>query len=122
MNLSLQNILLNRHSLRMSSLLIGFLLWSALSNVQYDHITVTIPLCVYGEQTEVITYKLPETISVTLKAKKNSLRAIDFTTLAAHVDAQEIIMHKNITVTNKHLLLPDSIAVACYKPLNLARY
>jgi YbbR domain-containing protein len=119
MKLSLQKTLLNKHSLRMSSLLIGFLLWSILSNVHSDSITVTVPLCLYGEQMKYFAGELPETVTVTLKGSKRTLRAIDFSTLAAHVNHAEISQHKGINLTNKHFLLPSLVSVACYSPLNL---
>lgn len=119
MKISLQKTLLNKHSLRMSSVLIGFLLWSVLSNSHYDSRTVTVPLCLYGEQKEGVNAELPETITVTLQGKKSSLRAIDYTTLAAHVDYKEITTHKHLKITSRHLLLPSLVSITSYCPLNL---
>jgi hypothetical protein len=119
MHISLQKLLVNKHSIRISSLLIGFLLWSTISDLHKDSITVRIPLCLYGEQAK--TWEIPEQVTVTLYAKKSVLRAIDLTTLAAHINADTLTNKQTrIALTNKDLLLPNNVVVTNYSPLNLS--
>ena len=121
MRISLQKTLANKHSLRINSILIGFLLWSILGSMHSTTITVQVPLCFYdGQQNTVTLTDAPEFITITLKGARSDLRAIDFNNLAVHVDTENFKKNKNgIILTNKNLFLPKQVKLVHYSPMNL---
>lgn len=123
MQLSLQKILVNKNTLKITALLLGSLTWIILSSLHYHSLTITIPLCFYNHEQHEINKNIPDEIKVTLRGTRQSLRSIDYLTLAAHVDYQEYVQSQGtIKLTNKHLLLPNTVNVVNYKPLNIGCY
>lgn len=97
------------------------MLWSLISSFHKRTITVRVPLCIYNENAE--NFCAPELVTITLQGSKTDLQAIDYTSLALHIDGKKI---KNTTqkphhliLTAKDLLLPQQIAVLRHNPLNL---
>lgn len=119
MAISIKNSLLNNATIKVFSLILGYALWSILSDHHTKTISVTAPLCFYG-QNENITIKAPESITVDLKGKKRELAVLDVSNLALHIDACGLKKGLNpIAVHNATLFLPDSICVVHYFPTKI---
>jgi len=104
--------------LKCMALILGFFLWLFISSLHKATLWIEVPVSFYNQQDRVITYA-PETVHVQLSGYRNAIRAIDCQQLAVHIDAQELHAGKNIlAIKNNHLLLPDSISVVNYCPLN----
>lgn len=103
--------------LKLSSLLLGYALWYALSCNTICTRTLTIPVYCYN-QTEQHQTESPESIDVTLRAARSFMRLVDDSSLAAHVDVRTLGKGTNyITLSHKELLLPQEISVSHYTPL-----
>jgi hypothetical protein len=61
----------------------------------------------------------PEIIQVTLSGPCAALRSLDYTTLAAHIDAKKIKPHTSYQVQSSDLLLPKGVNLVHYIPGNL---
>lgn len=68
MLISIKRIIANRLSLKAISLLLGYSLWSILSQNQTIRITVNVPLCFYNNAHNFII-DAPETIAIILESK-----------------------------------------------------
>lgn len=105
--------------LKIISLILAFGFWSLLNQMHPTLLTVTVPLCFYGEQ-KTVSITAPETIKVTLSAKRADLANLDLTTLAAHVDAPTLKPGpNNLILTSEHLFVPPSCNLVHYKPSNI---
>ncbi len=101
--------------LKATSLILGFMLWSTVSNLFTQSIWVTIPLCYYNKESKTITG--PETIAIELTAKRTHIRHIQKDTLAAHIDAESLHPGANrLAITRDHLLMPQGITVTTVIP------
>lgn len=110
----------NKLLLKSSALFISFFLWSQLTRLHNHSITVTVPVCFYGEQEPTMTCSAPETITVTLQGKKKDIAPLDSALLAVHIDSTALHPGTNgILLSNKNLFLPETIAVVHYNPLPL---
>jgi len=102
---------------RIGALFVGITFW-ALANTFHDAtITVEIPICFYN--TDTTTVSAPEKIRITLSGKRTHLKALNFTQLAAHIDASTLKKSGPTILSEKHLLLPRSIKLVNYYPTNL---
>jgi hypothetical protein len=118
MNLSLHNVQLTNFTINILAIIMGILWWSFLSELHRAQRTVTIPLCFYKGGNYTIT--APEQVTITLSGKKSQLRTLDSTTLAAHIDATSLPEQSSVLMlTEKHLLLPQTINLLSYSPSNL---
>lgn len=82
-------------------------------------LTVTVPLCFYGEQKKG-TITAPETVKITLSGKRIDLAHLDLATLAAHIDTSTITLGlNNFVLTREHLFVPPSCNLVHYKPSNI---
>lgn len=121
MRISLQRTLLNKNFLRISSLLIGFLLWSIMSTLHHSKITVRVPVCFYNNENVTELWDAPESLIVTLKGNKSDLRAINVAELAVHIDAKKLTNQKNnLNITNQNLFLPEQVKLVNYSPMNFS--
>ena len=110
----------NKLLLKSSALLVSFFLWSQLTRLHSHSITVTVPVCFYGEQDASSAYQAPETITITLNGKKKDIALLDSALLAVHIDTATLHPGTNgIILTSKNLFLPETIAVVHYNPLPL---
>lgn len=110
MNISSKPIVTSTIFLKATSLIIGFLFWSLLSDSFTASTWVTVPVCFYNATNQKIACE--ETIKVELKGKRAHLRNIKTEALAVHIDAQQFRAGPHsIMVTSEQLLLPPTIAV-----------
>jgi hypothetical protein len=101
--------------LKASSLILGFLLWSSVSELFPRTIWVVIPVCFYHREARGISS--PETVSVELTGKHSHIKRIDTKNLAVHIDARTLHTGDNhVTITADKLLLPPTISVATIIP------
>ncbi len=115
MNLSLRNLLLNKHSLKINALILGYWLWHTISYHQLQTITLRVPLCFYGN--EAIKIDAPESISVALFGYKSDLILMSLHELAAHFDCKNFVVGDYpISVTHDTLFLPERIKLLHYSP------
>jgi hypothetical protein len=118
--LSIHALASNKLLLKGSALLLSFLLWSQLTRLHNHNLTVTVPVCFYGEAATTTQHDAPETITVTLQGKKRDIATLDKSMLAVHIDSTTLRPGINgIVLTSKNLFLPEAIAVVHYTPLPL---
>jgi hypothetical protein len=117
MQLNLRHLLLNNTTLKISSVIIGCLLWSILNESYRAHLTLAIPVYFYNVP-EQLSLSAAEQLCVTLAAKPADIRNLDQEDLAAHIDAQEFTHGDNaVNVTAQNLLLPAQVSLVKYKPI-----
>ncbi len=119
MNVSLKQALLGNSFLKASSLLIAYIFWSILGEGHPSSIWITVPLCFYNtSKNKKIT--APETIAIQLKGKRSALYALDWPSLAVHIDVHSLKEGPNsYTLTSSNVLLPNSLVLANYRPSNV---
>jgi len=100
--------------------MLAYSFWSLFNQMHPTMLTVTVPLCFYGEQKKNTKITAPETVKITLSGKRNDLANLDLTTLAAHVDTTALSSGPhNLTLTREHLFVPPSCNLVHYKPSNI---
>lgn len=118
MALQLKQILTSKAPIKVVSLILGYSLWTILSQSQHTTMWTEVPVCFY-QKTDGHCVTAPESIKVALRAKKSHLQTIDFNTLAVHVNASKLKEGDNQLLLNgSHLLLPDAIKLVHYNPAN----
>lgn len=119
MQLNLRNLLLNNGTLKISSLVIGSIVWSILNESYRAHLTLAVPVFFYNvPETAAITS--PEQLRITLSGTHSAIRALDEQAVAAHIDAQKLTAGKNVVdITAKNLLLPPEVSLVKYKPIQM---
>ncbi len=116
MEVSIKEILSSNIILKISSLIIGFLLWHLLSQSQYYTMQLDIPLSFYSVDKQ-YSIEAPETINITLSGKRSHLSVIDMNNLAIHIDGQQLHLEQNmIAIDTQHLFLPKTIKLLHYSP------
>jgi hypothetical protein len=119
MRLNLRKLLLNNGTLKISSCIIGFILWSILNESYRAHLTLAVPVCFYNVP-EKCTINCPEEAQVTLSGTPAQVRNLDQQTVALHIDAQKLEEGTNtVALTTKNLLLPQELSLVKYKPIQL---
>src|SRR5437868_418332 len=119
MQTNLRNLLLNNGTLKISSLVIGFILWSILNESYRAHLTLAIPVCFYNVP-ETASISSPEQLRVTLSGTQSTIRNVDQQALAAHIDAQKLTEGNNVVdITAQNLLLPPEVSLVKYKPIQM---
>lgn len=104
--------------LKATSLIIGFLLWSIISNSCTTHTWITVPVCFYNKTNEL--FSAPATVLVELKAKRSFLRQLDRKNLAVHINAHTLQKGPNtIQLSSDLLFLPPSISIGEIIPHNI---
>lgn len=105
--------------LKIISLVIAYGLWSLLNQMHATLLTTTVPLCFYNIPTHK-TINAPEAVTITLSGKRNELARIDLSTLAAHINAKDLIPGPhNLSLTREHFFVPTSCNLVHYKPSNI---
>lgn len=106
--------------LKIISFILAYSFWSLLNQMHPTLLTVTVPLCFYGEQKATTKITAPETVKITLSGKRDDLANLDLTSLAAHVDATTLASGpNNLVLTREHLFVPPSCNLVHYKPSNI---
>ena len=101
--------------LKVSSLILGFGLWSIMNDLFTQSKWFTIPVCFYNTESHHI--KAPETVTLELTGKRAHLKRISSDTLAVHVDAKSLQQGDNLLrITHDLLLLPQTLAVTTVIP------
>lgn len=102
--------------LKIMSIFFGVSLWYILSQQRNDSITVDVPICFYNT-TPQVAINAPETIRISLYAKRSDLIALDFSQLAIHLDAKQLQKPStNMYLESRHLFLPATIKLVDYSP------
>jgi len=116
---NLRTLLLNNGTLKVSSCIIGFIMWSILNESYRAHLTLAVPVCFYNVP-ETCSITSPEQTQVTLSGSHTQVRNIDEQNLAVHIDAQKLVEGRNvIDMTAQNLLLPADLSLVKYKPIQL---
>lgn len=79
---------------------------------------LTVPVCFYNIPSYA-KLTAPDTIRVQIRGKRTDLRMLAHENLALHIDVSKLSQGRNfLAVTNETLLLPDSIKLVHYAPIN----
>ncbi len=107
-NLSIKNLLWSNLTIKSCSFIVGFGLWSFLSQSQRCSISCLAPICIIHKNTQNIS--CPPYAEVTLAGQRSHLSKLDLSSVAIHIDAHKLQEGKNITIiAEKDLLLPSYI-------------
>lgn len=118
-NVNIKHAIFSNIFLKSSALVIGYILWSILSEVYNTSVWLEVPLCFYNNITEA-KITAPDSIKIQIKGKKNLLNYIDKDNLIAHIDTQGLKPGLNkVAITNENLFLSENILIANYVPNNL---
>ena len=116
MRLMLKNLIATNLSLKIVACIIGYALWATVSRHQQAQLSYTIPLCFYNVPPE-WRINAPETIKVTLSAKRQFLGALRSDTLAIHINGHELCAGTQpIAIDSAQLFLPEPIKLLHYSP------
>lgn len=117
MNLTnLKSLFLSNTVLKCISLLLGFWFWYIASNNHIVTIQLSIPLCFTG-LSQHHTIHAPETINVTLRAKRTDIYALSYDSLAIHKNIETLFPGKyGILIEKQDLFLPEQVQLIDYKP------
>jgi hypothetical protein len=122
MKLTIKKVGLNNHTLKIFSLIFGYLFWIILVQNQKINTTTDVPLCFYGlnENLEIIA---PENIQIKILAKRIDLANIDHSQIAAiHVDANKynIVGEYKIKLNDTDIFLHNKIKLIDYFPSEIS--
>lgn len=118
MNISLKSVFESNNFLIIISLIIGYCLWSLLSNNFQASLNLDIPISFYNKQESNII-ESPEFIKIELKGKKDILNNLDKQNLVIHIDAQELKSGDQLyAISNKNIFLPNGVFLNNYSPNN----
>jgi hypothetical protein len=109
--------LTNNLTIKILSLILGYLIWATLSKQQFDTIEKSIPICFYNNENYFI-----ETTEF-IKARISGLRKDLFfnESNAVHIDAAFINEEKtyNFSIYPEHIFLRQGLNLISYKPSNI---
>lgn len=118
MKKKLSNIRLSSLLLKVSSLVMGYVIWSFLANHNVIEQTIEIPLCFYNTSDSMRLESSVSQVTVQLSGKPKDLAWCN--NLACHVNAHELKEGENyLHLTQKELLLPSRVKLIHYTPLTL---
>ena len=119
MKISIKNALLNNVQIKTFSLIFGYITWSIISHSHADNAWVTAPVYFSHNETSLLI-TAPETVKIKLAGKRCDLRLLDTNTTAVHIDTRDLREgEQNIELSDRNLLLPDSIHVAGWAPTHI---
>jgi hypothetical protein len=119
MRLNLRALLLNNSFLKISSCIIGFILWSILNESYRTHLSLGVPVCFYNVP-EAGSLTAPEATQVTLSGKPSEIRKLSPENVAVQLDAQKLSEGKqSVPFTAQNLLLPPDVQLVKYKPIQV---
>ena len=112
----LKNAITSNLTLKICSIIIGYCLWTFLSQSHVTDVTFSIPLYVYGSSDYAIS-EAPENILVCIRAKRSDFYQLDTQSLAVHINADKLPLGtKEILIKDKHLFLPQNISMIHCNP------
>lgn len=110
MNPRIKEALQSTLFLKAMAVIIGFMFWNVISESFTASRWLTVPVCFYNKSNQKI--EAPETVMIELHAKRTHLRALDPSTIAAHIDVSTLIPGpQRLAISRDILLLPSTIAV-----------
>lgn len=113
MNIQVKNLLISTWSLKIYAFVTACFLWYFLSFDNRIIIKVTVPVC-FADDMQV---ECPESICVTLRAKRTTLYTYDFSSLAFCIANQDLPAQKNyVPVSAEKLLLSSDIEIIACNP------
>jgi hypothetical protein len=116
MKLSLRVPRLANQSLKIISLILGYFFWLTIAQTQNIDIKMDIPLCFYNTPAN-LDIAAPELIKINLFGKRLDLYNLDFTQLAAHIDAKNITKGDNeVKLSENEIFLHNKIKLVNYIP------
>ncbi len=108
--------LLSNIPLKLVSLIAGYCIWLIVGSLHEETITLKVPVCFYQAEERTIT-DAPESAIIKLRGKKNDLFDLDTTTLALHINAQNLHAGQNcLAPTDKSVFLPSTIKLVNCSP------
>jgi len=115
----LKRALLNNVPIKLFSLILGYGLWSIISQSHVDDRWVDIP--VYFCQTaENLHVKAPETVKINISGKRSDLRNLDRNDVAVHIDTRTLAAGKNtVALSDRHLIIPENVQVTGVAPTHV---
>ena len=100
---------------KVSSGIIGFLLWSSINGLFTQTTWVTLPISFYNKANKQID--TVDSVSIELSAQRSYLRQLSLDNLAVHIDANTLKLGDNqIKVSPEQLFLPDTISINAIIP------
>lgn len=100
--------------LKIVSCILGYSLWSMLSQTYLDDLDIAVPVCLYNVP-ESFTIDAPETINLRLRASRAMLRTITHDQVALHIDGTTLHAGTNpLLVCQSSLFLPENVNVVHY--------
>lgn len=119
MQISIQQLIFNNVVLKVTSLILGYCLWSMLGDLFQSTLWINVPLCFYNNEKN-ITIDAPESIQVMLSGKRSHLYNISSADLAIHINLNNLKSGDNYYIlTDKNLFLPAEVKLTDYNPHNL---
>jgi YbbR domain-containing protein len=116
MYINIKQVFLGNSFLKVSSLIIGYLLWSVVADSYVTSIWVDVPLCFYNND-QAMCVEAPEMVNVQLKGRRAVLYNLDKKSLAIHINIQDLKPGLNpYTLTTKDLFLSPAITLGDYIP------
>jgi YbbR domain-containing protein len=111
MNISMKKALINKHLLKISSLLIGYSLWLYVGELYPTTLWSLIPLCFYNQKpTRAI--QAQEHVWVQLQGTRSRLCSMNKKNVFVHINAQELQNGTNYyALTTKNIILPNAITI-----------
>lgn len=104
---------------KLLSLIIGYHVWVIVGSYLPTYHWLEVPLCFYNTTPET-TWTAPESIRVLLAGQRATLRNLDTTSLAIHIDTRTLASdHNRLMLSDYELLLPPHVHVVDWAPSNI---
>ena len=114
----IKNSFMNNKAIKVTSLIIGYSLWSFLGNLYTIKIWKKVPVCLYNVA-EDICIEAPEIINVCISGKRDDLACCS--DMALHLDACSLTIGKHIICPDEmKLFLPNSVKLVHCKPCTIS--
>ncbi|BDC34287.1 hypothetical protein Noda2021_02450 [Candidatus Dependentiae bacterium Noda2021] len=111
--------LVNQLTLKIAALALGYIVWSVFCCQQVIEISVNVPVCFYNLNDN-FQLECAEKLTLALKGRRNDLAAVEYDTLAVHIDGADLRQGPNhIYPSEKNLFLPSTIRISHIQPNNL---
>ncbi len=111
----IKNLFLNNKTVKITSLIIGYSLWSFLGQAYSIAHWIEVPLYFYNIQPGTLIESQPEKVRICIQGKRNDLA--HSSPLICHIDARDLREGQTIlTPTDEQLFLPQSLKLIYCKP------
>lgn len=108
----------NNFSTKIFSLLFGVCLWGFFSLERDIDLVLHVPLCFNDCVQHIVS--CPESVALTLRAKRKAFYAMDTSCLAVHIQPHDLKNKKNCILINpERLLLPSQVQFVCAEPMHI---